>query len=338
MELLEPEKAVLVEEFKSSLDLNKIQWLEGHAYPYAQNIPYYPLINMLNHTFQIDETDSHENVRKKLESGLSLLVEIKKDVIPYIGSLYSLSYPEIDEVSPEFWQMNLQKAVQVILFALAKKGPTVICLEDLHWADPSFIELIRNIISDFRGSVLFLCIYRPTITLFSNQQIYDMVNPYHEIRTQDLSPSESQDMVESLLKTENIPYELQKFIQGKVEGNPFYIEELINSLVESKTLISENEKWIIVKKLSDSDISSTIHGVISARLDRLEIEAKRILQEASVIGRDFYYEIINKISDVNSNIDNYLFGLERLDLIKTKSVQPDIEYMFKTCLNPGNSI
>jgi len=325
-------KSRLVEEFKSSLDINKIQWLEGHAYPYAQNIPYFPLINMLSHTFGIDEGDSPEKVRTKLESGLSLLVETEKDVIPYIGSLYSLSYPEVDELSPEYWQINLQKAVQGILLALAKKGPTVICLEDIHWADPSFLELIRHIIPSFRGPLLFLCIYRPTVTLFSNQQINSMINSYHETRTQDLSPSESQDMVESLLKTEKIPFELQKFIQGKVEGNPFYIEEVINSLIDSKTLISENSKWIIVRQISEADISSTIHGVISARLDRLEVESKRILQEASVIGRAFYYEIINKISDFKSNIDNYLTDLERLDLIKSKSSQPDIEYIFKHAL------
>jgi class 3 adenylate cyclase/tetratricopeptide (TPR) repeat protein len=325
-------KSRLVEEFKSSLDINRIQWLEAHAYPYAQNIPYFPLINMLSQTFGIDEGDSPEKVKTKLESGLSLLVETEKDVIPYIGSLYSLSYPEVDKVSPEYWQINLQKAVQGILLALAKKGPTVICLEDIHWADPSFLELIRHIIPSFRGPVLFLCIYRPTVTLFSNQQINSMFNSYQETSTQDLSPSESQDMVESLLKTENIPYELQNFIQGKVEGNPFYIEELINSLVESKTIIYKNDKWIVIREISDFDIPSTIHGVISARLDRLEIESKKILQEASVIGRAFYHEIINKISEVKSNINSHLNSLERLDLIKTKSIHPDIEYIFKHAL------
>jgi len=152
-------KSRLVEEFKTSLDLRKVQWREGHAYPYAQNIPYFPLINLLNQALQIEEGDSPEKMREKIETGLSMLVGDEKAIFPYVGSLYSLSYPEIDEVSPEFWKLQLQKAILSILSALTKRGPTVICFEDLHWADPSFLELIRNILSEFNGAALFICIY-----------------------------------------------------------------------------------------------------------------------------------------------------------------------------------
>ncbi len=325
-------KSRLVEEFKASLDLNKIQWLEGYAFPYAQNIPYFPLINLLNKALQIEEDDSPDKVREKIESGLRLLVGDAKGLIPYVGSLYSLDYPEINEVSPEFWKSHLQKAIEQILAALAKGGPTVICFEDLHWADPSFLDLFRHLLSSFKYNVLFLCIYRPTITLVSSQQTAAMLNPYIEIQIKDLSLSESHDMVESILQTDSIPPKLQKFIQNKVEGNPFYIEEVINSLIESKTLVQENGSWQVLKKISDAALSSTIHGVISSRLDRLENETKRILQEASVIGRAFYYEIIKKITDLKSGIEVHLSGLERLDFIKAKSFQPDIEYIFKHAL------
>jgi tetratricopeptide (TPR) repeat protein len=156
--------------------------------------------------------------------------------------------------------------------------------------------------------------------------------PYHEIRLQDLSPSESQFMVESLLMTGSIPSELQRFIQDKIEGNPFYIEEVINSLIESETLIRENDNWQVKRQIGDSDISSSIHGVISGRIDRLENDTKRILQEASVIGRSFLYEILKRITDLRDQIDSSLSGLERLDLIKTRTVQPDLEYIFKHAL------
>ena len=84
----------MVEEFKASLDLSEVQWLEGHAYPYAQNIPYFPLINLLNQALQIEEGDFPEKVRDRIETGLSLLVGEAKEIIPYVGSLYSLNYPE----------------------------------------------------------------------------------------------------------------------------------------------------------------------------------------------------------------------------------------------------
>jgi len=130
-----------------------------------------------------------------------------------------------------------------------------------------------------------------------------MVAPYQEIRLQDLSISESQGMVESLLKADEIPLELQQFIQDKVEGNPFYIEEVINSLIESEILVCDSGYWKLTRQITEVEISSTIHGLISGRLDRLATDSKRILQEASVIGRTFCYEILNRVTDLKNQVD-----------------------------------
>jgi len=325
-------KSRLIQEFKTSLNLQEIQWLEGHAYPYSQNIPYSPLIDLLNRSLQIEEGDSPERVKEKIEKGISSLVGENTNFIPYIGSLYSLNYPEIDEVSPAFWKEQLQKATQTILSSLAQQAPTIIRLEDLHWADPSFLELIRFLLSESRDPILFLCVYRPIISLFTSHQVSAMTHPYQEIRLQDLSASESQGMVESLLKTDIIPSELQRFLQDKVEGNPFYIEEVINSLIESETLMRDNGNWKLTREITEAEISSTIHGVISGRLDRLEKESKRILQEASVIGRTFFYEILNQVTHLKQQIDQSLRSLERLDLIRARALQPDLEYIFKHAL------
>ena len=322
-------KSRLIEEFKSTLDLEEIQWLEGHAYAYAQNIPYFPLIDLLNRVFQIEEGDSPEKVRQKVESGVENLVGKKEDVVPYLGSLYSLSYPEIEEVSPEFWKSRLRDAVQMILSALAQRATTIFLLEDLHWADPSFIELLRNILLEIRQPAIVLCVYRPIFSLLTSHQLSGMAKIYKEIRLQDLSTSEAHDMLESLLKTETIPSDLKGFVQDKAEGNPFYLEELVNSLIESETLVRDNGRWKITRPITEADISSTIHGLISGRLDRLEKETKRILQEASVIGRGFLYELLKRITELEDFIDPGLSTLERLDLIRTRSIQPDLEYMFK---------
>jgi predicted ATPase len=177
-----------------------------------------------------------------------------------------------------------------------------------------------------------VCIYRPVISLFTSHQINSISNPYQEINLQDLSSSESQGMVESLLKTDTVPPELNRFIQKKVEGNPFYIEEMINSLIESETLVRDNSHWKVTRPIAEAEISSTIHGVIAGRIDRLSKEAKKILKEASVIGRAFLYEILIKITELESHVDKSLSGLERLDLIRTRTIQPDIEYIFKHAL------
>jgi class 3 adenylate cyclase/tetratricopeptide (TPR) repeat protein len=325
-------KTRLLEEFRGALDLNEIQWREGHAYAYSQNIPYFPLIDLLNRTWQIEEGDSPEKVKGKIESGIENLIGKKQDVLSYVGSLYSLSYPEIEGVSPEFWRSGLLKAIQAILSALAQRGPTIICLEDIHWADPSSLDLLRSILLEFSHPILFICVYRLPFSLFTSHQLGAIGKSYQEIKLQDLSASDAQDMTESLLKSKAIPQELRKFIQEKVEGNPFYLEEVINSLIESGTLIRDNGNWRLSRPINQSDISPTVQGVISARLDRLEREMKRILQEASVIGRVFLYEILTKITELKERLDHHLHRLEQFDLIRIRSLQPELEYVFKHAL------
>ena len=325
-------KSRLVEEFKATLDLKKIQWREGHAYPYTQNIPYFPLINLLSRAFQIEEGDSKERVLDKIEYGIKTLTGSKAYFTPYIGSLFGISYPELKGINPDSWKFHLQKAVQEILSALVHRAPTIICIEDFHWADPSSLKLFQLILQETRLPVLFLYTYRPVITILSSYQISALEQLYQEIILHDLSPSEMQEMLESLLKTKTIPADLKKFVQGMIKGNPFYLEEVINSLIESETLIRKNENWVVSKPISKSKISPTIQGVIAARLDRLGKETKRTLQEASVIGTAFLFEILNKITEFKDHIDKSLKGLELHDLIRIKSLQPDLEYAFKHAL------
>jgi class 3 adenylate cyclase/tetratricopeptide (TPR) repeat protein len=325
-------KSRLIEEFKRTLDLKKIQWREGHAYPYTQNIPYSPLINLLSRAFKIEEGDPPQTVKRKVEVGIELLIGKEENVIPFIGSLYSLKYPEIEEVAPDFWRLRLTEATRKILAGLIRRGPTIICIEDLHWADPSSVDLLRTLLTDLTYACVFLCAYRPPFRLFSDYEIRSLKQDYREMELRDLSPSETQDMIESLLKTSNIPAELKSFVSERAEGNPFYLEELINSLVESGSLTPHDRGWTLTKPMDDLSIPSTIQGVISARIDRLENKVKRILQEASVIGRAFLYELLKRITEFKEEVDTHITSLERLDLVRARSLYPNLEYIFKHAL------
>lgn len=215
---------------------------------------------------------------------------------------------------------------------MARRAPTIICLEDLHWADPSSLELIRFLLTDFRYPALVICVYRPTLTLFSHQQTATLGDAFIDIRLEDLSPAETEAMVGSLLKTDSLPLELKRFVREKAGGNPFYLEEIMNSLVESQALVPEKDRWVLRKTIEESEISSTIHGVIAARIDRLEAEMKCILQEAAVIGRSFYQEILSHITAFKDNLWHHLSSLETLDIIKARSYRPAVEYIFKHAL------
>ena len=121
---------------------------------------------------------------------------------------------------------------------------------------------------------------------------------HQKIELRDLSWDHTQEMLQSLLGSPQLPDELRYFIKQKVEGNPFYLEEVINTLIESGSLISDGDDWRITRPLDLEDVPTTIQGVLTARLDRLENQAKRILQEASVIGRAFFYKVLNRITEL----------------------------------------
>ena len=325
-------KSRLVEDFKECLQVENVKVLEWHAYQYSQNISYFPLIDFLNRALMIREADPPSVIREKVQTGVEDLVGKRDHIVPYIGSLYSLSYPEMENISPEEWKYRLQEGVKAIISGLARRMPTIFFLEDLHWADTSFLELLRNALSEVRTPALVICTYRPPFILFKSHQRSAMSGSYQELRLHDLSPLESQNMVASLLKVDSIPSELSRFVKEKVEGNPFYLEEAINSLIESEALIQNDDMWRLHKKISDLEISPSVQGIISARIDRLEKDAKRILQKASVIGRVFHYDILKRITVNEDQIDKWLEQLESLDLIRTRSRHQYIEYVFKHAL------
>ena len=188
-------KSRLVEEFKASLNLKEIQWREGHAYPYSEDISYAPFIDILNRAFRIKDGDSTDTIKKKIEKGIAYLDGNKGDIIPYVGSLYEIRYPEIEGISPEFWKSGLQKAMQGIVLGLTRKAPTIFCFEDLHWADHSSIDLLHYLFSNFRYPAVFLCVFRPVFSLFTSHQINSVGKAYEEINLLVLSTTEVHNML-----------------------------------------------------------------------------------------------------------------------------------------------
>lgn len=325
-------KSRLLEEFKSTLDLSSIQWYEGHAYAYTKNIPYYPLIDILNRTFQIEESDPPELAREKAERMVKTIVGDREDVLPYLGEILSIPYFEMEEVNPDVWKAHLHRAFLTLIGALIRRAPTILSLEDLHWADPSSLELLRYLLGKLNHPAIFLCTYRPPLNIFSEERLRKMGDSYREVRLRDLLPAETQLMVGSLLRTDAVPLPLQQVINAKVGGNPFYVEEVVNSLIESGILVHTDGDWCFTGIKKEIMVPATIHGVIAARLDRLDAATKEILQEASVIGRTFYYEILENITTLDSPIDQHLHKLKELDLIRVGSTHPDVEYSFKHAL------
>lgn len=322
-------KSRLIEEFKDGLVPGEIQWLEGQAYPYARNIPYFPLIELLKLACRIEEGDPPETVRARVEARLGPIVGDSPDVLPYLASLYTLHYDEPTGVSPENWKAKLYHAVQAVLGALALQAPTLVCFEDLHWADPSFIELLRVVIRQTPYPVLFLCSYRPIFNLLGGPASDGPRLDQVEIELGDLSPDETLSMVRALLQAQVVPAALQKILQEKVGGNPFFLEEVINALIERRRLVQSGSAWRLQGALEASDFSATIHGVIAGRLDLLPAEAKQTLQEAAVIGRVLHVDILKAVTAAPQALEQSLSALERLDMLRPRGERAEGVLAFK---------
>jgi class 3 adenylate cyclase/tetratricopeptide (TPR) repeat protein len=323
-------KSRLIEEFQATLDLTKITWMEGHAYASTRNISYSPLINLIKRDLAVEEEDTPGLVAAKLEGRLKGL-DLQEDIAPFLGNLLSLHYPAVAKMSPEFWRSRLHRAIPLILQALARQGPVVICFEDLHWADPLFLNFLRDAVFAQVPGVILLYSFRPPLDLFSGDEISKMGAAYQEIRLHDLSAAEIQEMVASVLQTTAVPEDLERFIQEKVGTNPFYVEEMINSLIESEILQSDNGNWRLTQAIDASEIPSSIQAVISGRIDRLEGTVKYLLQQASVIGKTLPYEILRRLTRHPDALNRHLEQLEDLGLVR-KSSPSEHEYDFKHAL------
>lgn len=326
-------KSRLTSELKASLNAENFNWIESHAYAYSQNISFAPLINLINRIFQIEEGVSQKQTRHNVETGIKNLLGENGGHAYHLGRLYTVSDEKSEMINPELGKSRLVEAWQAVLAALTREKPLILCFEDLHWADSSFVELFRLLLSSFPSPVFFLCTYRPPFSLFNGSGPERAAPEYCEIRLESLAAPEAEDMVKSLLKTETIPPELERMIQEKAGGNPFYLEEVVNALIDTETLKRRNGSWEWRASLDLLKIPTKVHGVISTRLDRLEKPAKRVLQEASVIGKSFSRNTLQQITQVRNPIDPYLGELERLDLIRTcGSPSGQTEYTFKHSL------
>ncbi len=316
-------KTRLVEEFRTRIATDAT-WLEGRAYPFAQNIPYYAITDLISNRLGIDESDSSETVRSKLEQRIGALVENASEVLPPLLQLYDIEGSQGSSIDREAYRSRLLEAVRVVVHALAGQGPLVVCLQDLHWADPSTVDLLRQLASGMSGAVMTLVNYRPEFAFHEGG--------IREIKLTELSDRDTRDLVESLLDANSVPDELVTLLEGRTSGNPFFVEEIVNGLLENHVLARNSEGWALTGKFDATSVPTTIRGVIASRIDRLDAERRRILQEASVIGREFLFTILSQVSRGEGTLEDGLSALESADLIRRRDVDADLEYLFKHAL------
>jgi predicted ATPase len=217
-----------------------------------------------------------------------------------------------------------------------KLGPVVVVVDDMQWADPASVDLLIHLLSlTDEVPILMLCAFRPErqspAWQLKLKAETDFPHRYLELPLMPLSAGDTETLVTSLLRIRDLPDDVRQLILRKADGNPYFTEEIVRSLVEQGVIeeIEGNRHWRPGAKVADVAIPDSLQALLMARIDRLDAEAKSTLQMASVIGRSFYYSILQAISDSAMALDKDLRSLERVELLREAGRQPELEYIFR---------
>jgi tetratricopeptide (TPR) repeat protein len=312
-----------------------VTWFEGRSLSYQTSTPYAPFIDLLTKLFDLraEESDATKYAKIKSRAG---------DGAPFIATMLGVT-PTGDDIErvkylePPQVRGAIFQSLRGFFEQLLNAAPLVLVFEDLHWADANSLELLEQLmpLTESRALLLFAA-FRPQRQepswRFHEVAARDYAHRYTPIQLEPLDEARSRELVGNLLHIEDLPEKVRALILKKAEGNPFFVEEVIRSLLDAKLVVRDNNYWRATREIANITIPNTLAGVIGARLDRLDDDSKRAAQTAAVIGREFQRNVLATISDAPSTLDSAVLSLQRRELVREKSRAPEIIYLFKHAL------
>jgi len=323
-------KSRLLHEFKrSSLD-EGVTLMEGHCISYGRIIPYLPLIDIIKRNFGVEEGDDEDRIIRRVDENTADWEKSAQATVPYLKYLLNVDPgdPTVSVMDPLERRAGILDSLRALLLQQSRHQPLLVIVEDLHWIDKNSTDALTALV-DVIGSVPVLMVlsYRPSFTHSLGERSY-----YNRLALGHLARGESEVLAEGVLQVTSLPQQVKQLITSKAEGNPFFIEEVTKSLLESGVLRKTNGTYSAEHPIEEVRVPDTIQEVILSRIDRLEHQAKGALQLASVIGREFTVRLLERISDIKAQLDETLDELKLLELIYQKNYSSELSYMFKHAL------
>ena len=335
-------KSRLVAELRKQAGGSDLQWVEGRCLSYGASIAYLLWLDVLRGLLGVKAEASPISVREALQEQVRALSKERfDDVYPYLAQLMSLPLESKHEGALRGLEAHELKAgtfqaVERCIECTAIERPLVLVCEDLHWADPTSIELLeRHLAVTERAPLLLVNIFRPDKEHGAWQLRETAAESYSgrhtDLRLEPLSSSDSAVLLDNLIGIGGLPDALTERILSCAEGNPLYVEEVIRSLIDNGGIVldSGGGRWQATQDVAEITIPDTLQGVLMARIDRLQEDAKRVLQMASVIGRIFLYRVLEAITAEEQELDQQLLTLQWQEMIRERARIPELEYIFK---------
>jgi class 3 adenylate cyclase/tetratricopeptide (TPR) repeat protein len=346
-------KSRLVHEFKSHQLPSGWLVLEAASVSYGKATPYFPLVEMLRRYFEIAVGDSQDNILEKVVTHLLALDKALTNTIPAALSLLGAlpddkeplpadqpnRIPQLQDISDSikrFNDMDPQQrrrhsldALKRVLIRESQRQPLLAIFEDLHWVDnetQAFLDLLAESVPMAR--LLLVVNYRPGYSHSWGGRSY-----YTQLRIGPLPSAGAGELLRHLLGNNPDLKPLGEMLIERTEGNPFFAEETVRSLVESGFLTGEKGAYCPALRIDTVHIPSTIQNVVADRIDRLPIEEKHLLQTAAVIGLNVPFRMLSALTELpDEELYQYLAHLQSAEFIYETKLFPELEYAFTHAL------
>jgi len=323
-------KSRLLLEFQRSLGGEPVTWLAGRSISFGQQMAYLPILDLLKRWFQIEENDDPQTICARIETVGQKLRPEALPALPLLRHLLSVPAPEdaAPSLSAEERRIKTFEALRDLVLKQAQSGPVALVVEDLHWVDRTSEEFLVWLADSLTmAPVMMLLTYRPEYrNRFSEQSFVT------HLRLRQLTDQESLEMASQVLTVSQLPDQLRDLVLARAEGNPFFVEEMLKSMLEAGALVPRPGDAAPFDATSWAQVPDTIQDVILSRIGRLEESSRRALQLASVIGREFAVPLLETIADLGEPLLDSLRKLKSLELIYERSVFPEHTCFFKHAL------
>jgi tetratricopeptide (TPR) repeat protein len=311
-------KSRLLYEFRQSLGGAPVTYLEGRCLSYGSSIPYLPVLDMLRHACRLAETDSADVITEKVRLSLEVLGMEVEEAAPYLLARLGIKEgtDRLAVLTPEAINIRTREIFRQMCLQGSRQRPLILAVENLHWVDKASEAYFASVVETLPGaSILLLLTYRPGYRPPWLGKTYAT-----QMALQPLPPWDSLKVVHSVLQRDEIPDPLAQVILTKAEGNPFFLEELARVVRDQGDLRSSPR------------VPDTIQEVLLARIDRLPDEPKRLLQAASILGRQVSLRLLRKIWEGPGVPDAHLRELTRLEFLYEGTGVEEPVYVFKHAL------
>jgi class 3 adenylate cyclase/predicted ATPase len=325
-------KSRLFHEFKLLVQKGGLV-LEAFSVSHGRAYAYLPLIELLKSYFQLTPQDDEQQRREKIASRVLALDRGLEDTLPYLLFLLGTaeSSSPLRQMDPQIRQKRTLDAIKRLFLRESLNQPLLLIFEDLHWVDSetqSFLLLLGESLPSAR--MLLLVNYRPEY-----QHPWGNKSYYTQLRLDALTQKESEELLSSLLQEKARMLDaapLRQFILAKTEGNPFFIEEIVQELVEERVLEHDGgeETRLSASVVENLHLPATVQAILAARIDRLPAAEKSLLQTLAVIGKEFSLTLIQQVMDQpENNLLSLLSHLQAAEFIYEQAAFPDVKYVFK---------